>query len=168
MNDPSTRRRVLLAGAALASGGIAGCVGGSGAGGAGRLDRVEAVGSPGGTVRIVPEGTVVLLDFFATWCAPCRPQMAELRSVADRFPEVHLLSITNETDRDAIRSFWEAYGGSWSVAVDPDLETNERFDVTRVPTKILLDRDGAERWRHVGLSPAEDIAAAIEGAGGDP
>lgn len=163
-----SRRRFLVGSTALTTGVLSGCTG-SGAFGRGRgeLERVETADSPGGTVELLPAGSVVLLDFFATWCAPCRPQMAELRTVRDRHPDIHLLSITNETDRDAIRSFWSDYDGSWPVAVDPELRTNERFDVTRIPTKIIFNESGTEQWRHVGLSPAADIAKAIKNAGAE-
>lgn len=70
--------------------------------------------------------------------------MAELREIHDRFPEVHLLSITNESDRDAVQSFWDEYDGTGPVAMDPEVRTNERFDVTRIPTMVVLDAAGAE------------------------
>ena len=162
--DRLDRRSVLAAGAAAVAG-LAGCLGGDSASGL-TLDTLEAPGSPGDTVPVLAEGRVTLLDFWATWCAPCRPQMAELDEVRERYDEaaVHMLGVTNEEDTAAIRSFWETYEGSWPVASDPALRTNDRFDVTRIPTKIVFDPAGEEVWRHVGLAAADTIVDAVEDA----
>lgn len=155
-------RRRFLAGALAV--GVADCLGGSGSD-ADAIDTYDVGGSPGGTVPVQPAEEIALLDFWATWCAPCKPQMAELRSVRERFPDIHMLSITNEEDDAAIRSFWREYDGTWPVASDPAVRTNERFDVTRIPTLRVLDAEGAEIWRHVGLTAADTVAEALREAG---
>jgi thiol-disulfide isomerase/thioredoxin len=106
-----------------------------------------------------------LLDFWATWCAPCKPQMAELRTVREQFPDAHILSITNERDTAAVEEFWREFEGTWAVAQDTELRTNERFDVTRMPTLLVFDAEGTEVWRHVGLAAADSIAAELREAG---
>jgi hypothetical protein len=88
--------------------------------------------------------------------------MAELGAVRERVPDLHMLSISNENDPAAVRSFWTEHDGTWPVALDTDLETNERFGVQRIPTKVLVDAEGTVTWRHTGLSPAEDIVAAVD------
>jgi thiol-disulfide isomerase/thioredoxin len=172
-----TTRRRLLAGAGVAAvGTLAGCVGTltDTSGDAGddttatadesesglTLDTLAVGGSPGGTVPVAPD-RVTLLDFFATWCAPCKPQMAELRAVHDAAPEVHLLSITSERDTAAIEDFWRRYRGTWPVARDPDLRAATEYGAGRVPTLVLLDADGSERWRHSGLAAAASIRREI-------
>jgi len=161
-------RRRFLAGAAAV--GLAGCLGGGTDGDgdtsdANAIDTYDAAGSPGGVVRVDGVRVRALLDFWATWCAPCEPQMAELRTVEERFPDVHLLSVTNEDDAAAIREFWAAHDGTWPVASDPDLRTNDRFGVTRIPTLLVFDPAGAEVWRHAGLAAADSIADALREAG---
>jgi thiol-disulfide isomerase/thioredoxin len=161
-----SRRSFLRAGAVGGAVALAGCLGASedaGPEGA-RLQSLEVAGSPGGPVAVLPN-EVTLLDFWATWCAPCKPQMAELRTVRERFPAIHMLSITNESDQPAIREFWREYEGTWPVAQDTELRTNERFDVTRMPTLLVFDSEGTEVWRHVGLTRADRIAEKLEAAG---
>jgi len=167
------RRRLLATVGTAVATGLAGCVSsGGGGGGDGNTDDIdgptlqtlEVGGSPGGPVPVLPDRPA-LLDFWATWCAPCEPQMAELREIREGFPDVHMLSITNEAEGGLIREFWTDHEGTWAVASDPDLRTNDRFDVTRIPTILVFDPDGTEVWRHVGLAAADSIADALDDAG---
>lgn len=167
------RRRLLATVGTAVATGLAGCVSsGGGGGGDGNTDDIdgptlqtlEVGGSPGGPVPVLPDRPA-LLDFWATWCAPCKPQMAELREVRESFPEAHMLSITNEEETGPIRDFWQEYEGTWAVAQDTELRTNERFGVTRVPTLLVFDASGEEVWRHVGLAAADTVAAKLREAG---
>lgn len=167
------RRRFLATVGTAVAVGSAGCVslsggsdGGSGDGGSdgATLQTLDVGGSPGGPMPVLP-AEPALLDFWATWCAPCKPQMTELRAVHESFPEVHMLSITNERDTAAVRDFWQEYEGTWAVAQDTELWTNERFNVTRMPTLLVFDADGNEVWRHVGLAAADSIEAKLREAG---
>jgi thiol-disulfide isomerase/thioredoxin len=168
------RRRLLATLGSGAAAALAGCVSGGGDGDGGdstgedydgpTLRALDVEGSPGGPIPVLPDRPA-LLDFWATWCAPCKPQMAELRSVRESFPDAHMLSITNEEEAGAVREFWREYEGSWAVAQDTDLRTNERFGVTRVPTLLVFDADGEETWRHVGLAAADTVAEKLREAG---
>jgi thiol-disulfide isomerase/thioredoxin len=163
-----SRRDVLAGGGASLTAAISGCLGRITGGGSTPDMTVQGVAvrtSPGEELPVLPSGRIVLLDFWATWCAPCKPQMAELRSIREQFPDVHMLSITNETDVEAITSFWREYEGTWPVAMDPELETNDQFGVNRIPTLLLFGADGEQVWKHVGLAAADSIAEKLREAG---
>ena len=164
------RRRQFL------SGGVAGVLSLAGCLGAGRsgevedsgpspltLESVEVAGSPGGPVTLRPAGRVAVLSFFATWCAPCKPEMANLRAARDRFDRdaVSIVSITAEEDRDAVEHFWRRYRGTWPVVLDTDLEATRRYDVAGVPTTLVFAADGERVLRHAGLASEEAIVEAI-------
>jgi thiol-disulfide isomerase/thioredoxin len=170
--DGDTRgraRRAFLGSGLAAAGALAGCLGGITGSEAKKgdglaLDTVAVAGSPGGTMAVKPAGEPALLDFFATWCAPCKPQMAELRAVREEFPDLHMLSITFEEDPGLVESFWTEYEGRWPVATDPAVRTGERYGVQRIPTLLVLAPDGTEGWRHVGLASAAGIGEQVEQA----
>ncbi len=179
-------RRTYLASAAAAAAALAGCSADSDGGGGGNdngstgtatgedgdagadaltLESLAVGGSPGGDLAVDPAGQPLLLDFFATWCAPCKPQMESLRAVDGSYDSLRMRSLTRETDREAILDFWQTYEGTWPVAMDPELFAFEQYGVTRVPVLVVLDADGEEVWRHAGLASEDAIRDAVEEAG---
>lgn len=127
------------------------------------LPGVDVRGSRGGLVELRRPGTAAVLDFFATWCPPCKPQMEHLRAVRERFDPgaVSIVSVTQETDRAAIKRFWREYRGTWPVTVDPDLRAARKYGATTIPTIVVLAPDGTEVERRVGLVGEAALAAAV-------
>lgn len=89
--------------------------------------------------------------------------MENLSAVRARFgvDDLFMLSVTQESDVAAIRTFWEEYGGTWPVASDPDLEATQAHGVRGIPTLLVLATDGTEHLRHTGLADEERMAAAV-------
>lgn len=131
-----------------------------------RFSALDVAGSPGGTVSLRPSGKVALLDFFATWCAPCEPEMENLRAVRSRFEasELAMVSITQEVDTEAIESFWRDHDGTWPVVTDPELRAGQKYEVTTLPTIVVLAPDGTETLRHTGLAGVERLVSGVTAA----
>jgi thiol-disulfide isomerase/thioredoxin len=166
------RRTFLATGAVTLTGSFTGCSGVLGPAESQEPVTLESVAvgpSPGGELSVRPDGTVALLDFFATWCAPCKPQMSTLRAIRETFDResLYMLSITQETDTEAVTQFWEEYEGTWPVALDEDLAASRRYDVTAIPTLVVLSADGTEQLRHVGLASERRLRTTVKEALGE-
>jgi thiol-disulfide isomerase/thioredoxin len=170
-----TRRQLLRAAGAATVAGIAGCLGGDGSrGGAAttagrdvlRFESLSVAGSPGGQVPLRPPDRPALLDFFATWCGPCEPQMETLGRVREQFAESDLwmVSITPESDQEAVAGFWRRLDGAWPVVMDAESEAAREYGVSGLPTLVLVAPDGTEHWRHRGLAGHDRLVAEVEAA----
>lgn len=102
-------------------------------------------------------GKVVLLDFWASWCAPCRqsfPWMAELQR---RYAEEGLIvvAVNLDQDRHLAEQFLAATPAAFRVEYDPAGTIATQFGVSAMPMSFLIDRTGRVRARHVGFRQAQ-------------
>lgn len=108
-------------------------------------------------------GRVVVVNFWATWCPPCRLEMPSLQALAERRGDdgVVVLGLSTDVGPAApIREFLDERGITYPVA-RADRATRAAFGgITGIPTTVLLDRDGRIRHRVVGyfVPPAMDAA----------
>jgi thiol-disulfide isomerase/thioredoxin len=98
------------------------------------------------------KGKVVVLDFWATWCGPCRVQHPLYEQVKTRFknnPDVVFLAVSTDEDRSLVKPFLERQKWSKDVLYDDGL--GSFFRVNSIPTTIVLDRSGDVRSRMPGF-----------------
>ena len=114
------------------------------------------------------EGNVILLDFWATWCAPCKaalPDMRRLGKKMEKDPFV-LISVSSE-DRATVEPFIEQERMNWHQYVDERGQLGRAlFQVRVLPTYILIDHEGVIQYRTTGWSPSKnrDIAGKVSKA----
>ena len=101
-------------------------------------------------------GQVVLLNVWATWCAPCRIEMPSIdslhRDYGPRGLKVVALSVDDAHGRDAIRDYAKEYGYAFEILHDPTGETQRRYQTGGVPETYVIGRDGVIRNKHIGLT----------------
>ena len=114
---------------------------------------LETVGLKGERVRLADfRGRAVLLNFWASWCEPCRAEMPALQSLPGLLGPDRLVVLAinfKETPRRALQ-FVQSTGLSLPVLMDPQGEHARAWDVRIFPTTILIDRQGRALYRVQG------------------
>ena len=108
-------------------------------------------------------GRVVLLNFWATWCIPCRSEIPEL-NLMHRDLETRGLSVVGVSTydgADAVRGFWKDIKQDYTVLLG-DQSVESKFAVAGLPTTFILDREGRIRARIVGERRRETFEAAVK------
>ncbi len=98
-------------------------------------------------------GQVVLLNFWATWCPPCRAEMPSMQALYQDYREkgLAILAISSDVEgKDRVVPFIEKRGFSFPVLVDPRNVVGTRVRVGGIPTSYLLDKHGRVVGRDVG------------------
>ncbi len=98
-------------------------------------------------------GKVVLLDFWGTWCPPCRESVPILRDLNKKYAgkPFQLVGISSDNDEDVWKTFIQAQRMDWSEYIDLSDEVLQAFKIESFPTYIVLDKDGVIRFRQSGL-----------------
>jgi thiol-disulfide isomerase/thioredoxin len=99
-------------------------------------------------------GGLVLVNVWATWCPPCKDEMASLNHLALLFADKNITIVPISIDVSgaiSVRSFYERLGlNNLLIYVDPSKNVMDALGITGIPTTILIDRDGREIGRMVG------------------
>jgi peroxiredoxin len=106
------------------------------------------------------QGDVVMLNFWATWCGPCRQEMPELEKIYSRFRPAGftLLGINVDGDPERARRMAEEVGVSFPVLFDNEKTVSRLYDIRAMPVTVLIDRDGLVRQVHHGYRPGVEAS----------
>ena len=100
-------------------------------------------------------GDVVMINFWATWCGPCRQEMPLLDELYSRYQRVgfNLLGVNIDDDSGRAMKMIDELGVSFPVLFDSRKEVSELYDVEAMPVTVLVDREGTIRYVHHGYKP---------------
>lgn len=110
----------------------------------------------GGTISLREfRGQVVMINFWATWCGPCREEMPHLEALYQRYSALgfRLLGVNVEEDSENAEAWLEEMPVSFSILFDPENRVSELYDVIAMPSTVLVDRQGNIRFSHDGYQP---------------
>ncbi len=110
--------------------------------------------TPGGQSIALSElkGTPVLLNFWATWCGPCRHEMPFLQQIYDERPEetLVLLTINIQESSSQVVQFMQSEGFSFTVLLDSNGNVAQRYNIHGIPTTFFIDKDGVIQEIKIG------------------
>jgi thiol-disulfide isomerase/thioredoxin len=98
-------------------------------------------------------GKVILLNFWATWCGPCRAEIPDLIELQNKYKDrLQILGlVVDDDDQDAIKDFVEKFGISYPVAIASDDIRLKYGGIAALPTSFVLDAEGRIVQKHEGL-----------------
>jgi cytochrome c biogenesis protein CcmG/thiol:disulfide interchange protein DsbE len=143
--------------------------------------RSPLVGRPAPDFSLVPiagsapvtlkefQGQPLVLNFWATWCAPCVEEQAALTAAAKEWPQARFVGVVYEDDETNAREFIAARAPGYPSMIDAGSKAAIAYGVAGVPETFFIDRAGRIVDKSVGpLSPGELAALLRRTAGGEP
>ena len=99
------------------------------------------------------KGRIVVLDFWATWCGPCKEAIPHVAEIWRLYKDQNVLAISIDLreDEDAVGKFAQSNQMNWIVVIDRDGSIAQKYDVTAIPTLFIIDQRGTVRYAHVGF-----------------
>ncbi len=110
--------------------------------------------------KLLKDGPMII-DFWATWCEPCKKQMYHLNKFHKHFKDAGFKVLTINTDTPKsmgkVKSYVRSKKFEFMVAVDPNNQVMRKLRVKLMPTTILVDKDGNILYRHQGYLPGDEV-----------
>jgi len=127
---------------------------------------IPSLDASGGTINLADyKGKVVLLDFWATWCPPCRSELPALNRMYDELKSKDFVLIGMTVDQGSIESVKKAvakFNVTYPMGLAGADAQSAYGGIRAVPTKFLLDKNGDVKQRYVGVVSDTKLKAAIE------
>ncbi|HVM15059.1 MAG TPA: TlpA disulfide reductase family protein [Egibacteraceae bacterium] len=127
--------------------------------------QLEGFGEEAAPVRLTAlRGTPLVVNFWATWCAPCVAEMPDFQQVAQEAgDEVRFLGVNyRDPDREAARAFVTELGITYALAVDAGGEFLAQVGGVGMPTTLFVDAGGLITYRHTGALDAEQLRGLLD------
>ena len=103
-------------------------------------------------------GQVVMINFWASWCGPCRQEFPALDQIYAKYKPMGftLVGINVESERADAERFLGTQKVSFPILFDPQNAVSGSYGVKAMPTTILVDRQGRVRWQHMAYKPGDE------------
>ena len=108
------------------------------------------------------KGQVVMLNFWASWCGPCRQEMPLLESIYKKYSRLGftMIGVNVEPDSNAANEWLKQTPVSFPILYDKDSRVSKMYDVSGMPSTVIIDRNGMECARAEGAADWASPAAA--------
>ncbi|MBC8389595.1 MAG: TlpA family protein disulfide reductase [Actinobacteria bacterium] len=107
-------------------------------------------------------GKILILNFWATWCPPCREEIPNFVEVYNEYEskDVQFIGVSNE-DISTLKSFVEDYDISYPILID-DANIMGKWGISAIPTTFVFDKNGQIIFKNVGMMTGEQLKNIIE------
>jgi len=104
------------------------------------------------------KGQVVMINFWASWCGPCRQEFPALDQIYSKYKPMgfQMVGINVETEKADAERFLGKTPVSFPILFDPDNQVSGSYGVSAMPTTFLVDRQGRLRWQHRAYRPGDE------------
>jgi thiol-disulfide isomerase/thioredoxin len=128
-------------------------------GGAARLGAAPELAGFDGRLDAY-RGRVVYLDFWASWCTPCRQSFPWMQAMQDAYAQqgLTIIAVNLDVNRADAERFLRQYDPQFTVSYDARGEVAGRYRIAGMPTSVIIDRHGVTRFTHVGFRPVDRTA----------
>jgi thiol-disulfide isomerase/thioredoxin len=163
-------RNTIAAAIAVACSALPGCSKGGASAGAesASADEHSLVGSPAPDFELAAEngkkpaslaaakGKVILVDFWATWCAPCKASFPKWEALSRKYDDLAVIGISEDDEKDDIGAFVKETGASFAIGWDGDKGVASAYKPGTMPTAFLIDKNGLVRYVHSGFRAGDE------------
>ncbi|MEY3014814.1 MAG: hypothetical protein RIT45_3549 [Pseudomonadota bacterium] len=179
MRNPPNRR-VFLQTLGAAAAGVATLAGGHGIETAFAADAGKAAPALAGRALdgkafdlAAAKGKVVLVDFWATWCEPCKVSLPRYVALQKKYAErgLEIVAVSVDEEAENLRRFVREKGVALTVLHDAGGKFAERWEPPKMPTAYLVGKDGKITWVHAGFAEGDEAkveAAIVRALGPSP
>ena len=109
------------------------------------------------------DGTPVVLNFWATWCGPCRNELPALQDAAERYDgRIRFVGVDQGEEAEVVQSFVDEFGLTFPIPMDHEGAVGQRYNVRGLPTTFFIDSNGLIRSIWSGEMNAITLAEQIE------
>ena len=123
--------------------------------------KVRLLNGTSTTLHQLSQDGPLLIDFWATWCVPCKKVMKYLNQYHEKYADDNfkVLMINTDTPRSLgkVRGFIKSQDYSFNVGMDPNKVLSKKLNGMIMPTLILVDKGGIIKWRHQGYVAGEEL-----------
>jgi len=115
------------------------------------------------------KGKIVLLDFWATWCGPCRREMPIIAKMHERYGKKGLVvyGVNCSESSAKAQGFVDKYGYKFPILLDKTGDVQSKYSITAIPTVFIVDKSGKVSAHMIGGRSEDDLVAALKKAGLD-
>lgn len=114
----------------------------------------------GGNVRLQEQqGNVVLINFWASWCGPCREELPYLEALQQEYADLGFIILAVNVDEDPSKAdiLLNDIPVTFPVLFDVNDEVSKLYQVKAMPTTVIVDRDGNQRLLHHGYKSGDEV-----------